>query len=311
MLSIPPCRSVARDGLCRGVGRVADLSQGCCADLAEELPGVSPARSGRRRSRSWTTCRRGSVPRISPRSPRSERCPPGMPRRPRAARFAVPRVLTDRELKTLADWADGGCPEGNPKDGPPPREWSSDWTLGPPDLVLKMSEAYKLGASGADEYRVVVLPSGLTQGRWIAAADFKPGNMKVVHHILAAYDISGNATKLDLAEPGPGYATSGGGYGRLPAACPSFPPASSGAGPRAGRTDGLPRARRGRCRPARTFSSRSTITRAASPRPTPPRSGCISPGGPSTNRFDPASSFPRSRLPGQARTEDPTRGSGS
>ncbi len=137
--------------------------------------------------------------------------------------FRGARVLTDRELKTLADWADAGCPEGNPKDAPPPREWSSDWTLGPPDLVLKMSESYKLDASGADEYRVVVLPSGLMQGRWIAAADFKPGNMKVVHHILAAYDVSGNASKLDAAEPGPGYATSGGGYGRLPSGLPFFP----------------------------------------------------------------------------------------
>ena len=48
-----------------------------------------------------------------------------------------------------------------------------------------MSEPYKIGASGPDEYRVFVIPSGLTEGRWIAAADFKPGNMKVVHHILA------------------------------------------------------------------------------------------------------------------------------
>ncbi len=137
--------------------------------------------------------------------------------------FNGARVLTDRELKTLADWADAGCPEGDPKDGPPPRRWSSDWTLGPPDLVLKMSEPYRLEASGADEYRVVVIPSGLTQGRWIAAADFKPGNMKVVHHILSAYDVTGNARKLDAADSGPGYATSGGGYGRLPNGLPFLP----------------------------------------------------------------------------------------
>ena len=137
--------------------------------------------------------------------------------------FQGARVLTARELKTLADWADAGRPEGNPKDGPPAREWSSDWALGPPDLVLKMPEPYNLASGGADEYRVVVLPSGLTKGRWIAAADFKPGNRKVVHHILSAYDVSGNARKLDEADPGPGYATSGGGYGRLPNGLPFFP----------------------------------------------------------------------------------------
>jgi hypothetical protein len=137
--------------------------------------------------------------------------------------FRDARVLTDAERKTLADWADAGAPEGDPKDAPRPKEWTSDWLLGPPDLVLKMSESYSLGASGPDEYRVFILPSGLTQGRWIAAADFKPGNMRVVHHILAAYDVTGNARKLDAADSGPGYATSGGGYGRLPSGLPFLP----------------------------------------------------------------------------------------
>ena len=34
--------------------------------------------------------------------------------------------------------------------------------------------------------------------------DFKPGNTKVVHHILAAYDVTGNARKIDAADPGIG-----------------------------------------------------------------------------------------------------------
>jgi hypothetical protein len=137
--------------------------------------------------------------------------------------FRGARVLTDRDLKTLVDWAEAGCPEGDVKDGPPPREWSSDWSLGAPDLVLKMSEPYQLARSGADEYRVVVIPSGLREGRWIAAVDFKPGNMKIVHHILSAYDVTGNARKMDAADAAPGYASSGGGYGRLPNGLPFFP----------------------------------------------------------------------------------------
>ncbi len=47
--------------------------------------------------------------------------------------------------------------------------------------------------------------------------------MKVVHHILAAYDVTGNARKIDAADNGPGYKTSGGGYGRLPSGLPFFP----------------------------------------------------------------------------------------
>jgi hypothetical protein len=137
--------------------------------------------------------------------------------------FRGARVLTERERKILSDWAEAGAPEGDPKDAPPPKVWDSDWPLGPPDLILQLSEPYALGASGSDENRVFILPSGLTEGRWLAAADFRPGNMKVVHHILAAYDTSGNARKMDAADKASGYATSGGGYGRLPNGLPFFP----------------------------------------------------------------------------------------
>ncbi len=137
--------------------------------------------------------------------------------------FRGARVLAERERRILADWAEAGAPEGDPKDAPPPLAWNSEWPLGPPDLILKVGEPYALGASGPDEFRVFLLPSGLTEGRWIAAADFRPGNMKVVHHILAAYDTSGNARKLDAADKAPGYASSGGGYGRLPNGLPLLP----------------------------------------------------------------------------------------
>jgi hypothetical protein len=138
--------------------------------------------------------------------------------------FRGARVLSAEDQKTLSDWAEAGAPEGDPKDAPPPRTWSSHWALGPPDLVLQVSEPYSVAASGADEYRVFVLPSGLRTGRWIGAVDFKPGNLRVVHHILAAYDITGNARKIDAGDPAPGYKTTGGGYGRLPGGLPFFPP---------------------------------------------------------------------------------------
>src|ERR1700739_161702 len=35
--------------------------------------------------------------------------------------FRGARVLTDRERKVLADWAEAGAPEGDPKDAPPPK----------------------------------------------------------------------------------------------------------------------------------------------------------------------------------------------
>ncbi|MFO0910547.1 MAG: ascorbate-dependent monooxygenase [Isosphaeraceae bacterium] len=124
--------------------------------------------------------------------------------------FRDARVLDDHERATLAAWLEAGCPEGNPKDAPPPREWPSEWPLGQPDLVLSMPESYELSAEGRDEIRVFVVPTNLTEGRWLEAVDFKPGNARVVHHILAAFDTLGRFRRLDAADPKPGYESFGG-----------------------------------------------------------------------------------------------------
>ena len=129
--------------------------------------------------------------------------------------FHDARVLDPAEIDTLTQWASGGVPEGDRADAPPPRQWASDWALGEPDLVLKMPQAYELGAEGRDEHRVFVIPTGLTEGKWIAALDIKPGNPKVVHHILTAFDIRGAARQRDEDDPAPGYKVFGG-FGIVP-----------------------------------------------------------------------------------------------
>ena len=125
--------------------------------------------------------------------------------------FADQRVLSDAEIATLRTWADADTPEGNPSDAPPPREFvSDDWPLGKPDLVLTNSEPYQLSASGDDEFRVFVLPTRFEKDRWIRAVDYRPGNRKVVHHVIGGIDSSGSARKKDKADPLPGYSSVGG-----------------------------------------------------------------------------------------------------
>jgi hypothetical protein len=136
--------------------------------------------------------------------------------------FREARVLSSAEIATLAAWVEAGAPEGDPADAPAPREFPSGWALGEPDLVLTIPEAYALGAEGRDEHRVFVLPTGLTEGKWVAAVDYKPGNPKVVHHVLGAFDTTGQARALDEADPGPGYATFAG-FGTRPGGFPFLP----------------------------------------------------------------------------------------
>ncbi len=136
--------------------------------------------------------------------------------------FKDPRILSEKEIATIAGWVEAGCPEGDAKDAPPPRDFGSDWALGEPDLVIKMPEPYTLAATGRDELRIFVIPTGLTEGRWIRAVDFRPGNPKVVHHVIAAFDTGGRAKAFDEADPGPGY-QSFGGFGSSKSGLPFFP----------------------------------------------------------------------------------------
>ncbi|WP_435006613.1 ascorbate-dependent monooxygenase [Tundrisphaera lichenicola] len=124
--------------------------------------------------------------------------------------FLDQRILPDADLDTLRSWVAAGCPEGDPKDAPPAREFSSDWPLGPPDLILTMPEPYELEAEGDDEFRVFVLKTALPSERWIQAVDFRPGNRKVVHHILAGVEREHRGRELDAGDEKPGYSSVGG-----------------------------------------------------------------------------------------------------
>ena len=135
-----------------------------------------------------------------------------MPPWPASSNFGGPfrdaRVLSGDEIATLQSWVDAGCPEGDAKEAPEPRTFSSDWALGEPDLILTMPEPYPLSATGSDDFRVFVLKTNFSEDRWIRAVDFHPGNRSIVHHIIAGVDLfgrRGRAADGTAADPGPGY----------------------------------------------------------------------------------------------------------
>jgi hypothetical protein len=141
--------------------------------------------------------------------------------------FHNERRLTNRELATLATWVDGGTPEGDAKDAPPPRSFVRGWQLGEPDLVLTVEGDFQLGPSGDDLFRCFVLPTRLAEDRYVTAIEVRPGNPRIVHHTLQFVDTSGQARKLQAEQKpsgddvGPGY-TVGMGIG--------FPPRDGGLG---------------------------------------------------------------------------------
>ena len=98
--------------------------------------------------------------------------------------FHNERRLSDRELAVLAAWADNGTPEGDPKDAPPPVKFAEGWKLGTPDLVLTVPEEFQVGPTGNDVFRCFVLPTNLTEDKYVAAVEVRPGNSRIVHHAL-------------------------------------------------------------------------------------------------------------------------------
>jgi len=107
--------------------------------------------------------------------------------------FKNDRSLTDAQIATMVKWVDAGAPKGDPKDMPPPRVWpdESKWgfadQFGPPDLIIK-SPDWSVPAVALDAWYKPVVPTGLTEPRWVRAIEIHPATVKgrkVTHHALA------------------------------------------------------------------------------------------------------------------------------
>jgi hypothetical protein len=96
-------------------------------------------------------------------------------------------------------------PEGDLADLPPAARFNDQWSLGQPDLIVEMPDAYKIGPEGEDDYRHFIIPVTLDRDQYIEAIDVQPGNRATVHHVIAYVDTSGKARELDAADPGLGY----------------------------------------------------------------------------------------------------------
>jgi hypothetical protein len=107
---------------------------------------------------------------------------------PRHGEFKNDRRLTQTEIDTITAWVDNGAPEGDPRELPTLPKFVEGWSIGQPDLVLQMPEEFTLGATGPDEYQYFTLPTNFTEDRYIQAIEARPGNRKIVHHLLAFID---------------------------------------------------------------------------------------------------------------------------
>ncbi len=154
------------------------------------------------------------------------------------------RRLTPDQIALIAQWVADGMPRGDSSKEPQAPQFADNWLLGTPDLVLEMPAGFTVPADGPDIYRNFVLPTGLTDDKWVKAIELKPSARAVVHHVLFASDKTGAARTeertVNDGQPGfPGLgsvftiqaaadplsALSGGLGGWVPGTTPSFLPA--------------------------------------------------------------------------------------
>lgn len=93
--------------------------------------------------------------------------------------------LSDKEIATILAWVDGGAPKGDDADMPKLPEMADGWTIGTPDAVFEMPEAFQIPASGEIDYQYLRIPTNLKEDKWIAAIEIKPQARANVHHVIA------------------------------------------------------------------------------------------------------------------------------
>jgi peroxiredoxin len=107
---------------------------------------------------------------------------------PNYGHFANDRSLSARERATLLAWVDQGTPLGDPKALPAPKTFTDGWTIGTPDAVFEIPEPYEVAAQGTLGYVYMKVPTHFKDDVWVQAAEARPGDRGVVHHILVFVD---------------------------------------------------------------------------------------------------------------------------
>jgi len=132
--------------------------------------------------------------------------------------------LSDEELATIAEWVDGGAPEGDPSDMPPPLTFDDSrfWTAGEPDIVVETQEVFM--PAGAPDWwgEIPSVPIPLDEDRYVASVEIKEvndidptdtgrqtvGGRYIFHHMIWSTQVLGSDDDPTLAQFGDSESTS-------------------------------------------------------------------------------------------------------
>lgn len=130
---------------------------------------------------------------------------PPWPANPEHGQFSNDARLSDGEKELIATWIKNGMPEGDPANLPELPEYTVGWRIPEPDQVVAMGDTpFKVPAEGVVDYQRFVVDPGWVEDKYIYAAEARPQNRSVVHHILV-YLIPPGSRRADLRQVVVGY----------------------------------------------------------------------------------------------------------
>ncbi len=115
--------------------------------------------------------------------------------------------LSDEQIETLSDWAEGGAPEGDAS-AEGDAITLEHGGIGRVDLELSLPEPYLPDASYDDDYRCFPIDWPLDESAFVTGYTGLPDNLSVTHHMVGFLVPPGNADQVhgfDAASDGPGY----------------------------------------------------------------------------------------------------------
>src|SRR5206468_494160 len=62
--------------------------------------------------------------------------------------------------------------------------YETEWLLGTPDAIFSMTEDYPVPADGTVAYQYFLVPTNLTEDKWLQAMEVRAGDPKVLHHVI-------------------------------------------------------------------------------------------------------------------------------
>jgi peroxiredoxin len=127
---------------------------------------------------------------------------------PHFGKFVGNPSLSLAQSRTLLRWIHQGAPRGegaDPLESANPQP-AAEWPLGVPDLVVRLPETQQIPATGVLEYRHLAVIATNAEPAWVGAVYVRPGNRKVLHHIIGRLKEGGRKDHLGEAELFVGWA---------------------------------------------------------------------------------------------------------